>query len=113
MAKALFLIMSGADSPMKMELGITAAVRSLQANRYEDLKVIFFGPSEEYLTKIEGQVKSNFDLLLQSKAIDSACSNVAERANIKHELHKIGLNLMPAGERIAYYINKGYEVITF
>ncbi|PSO06871.1 hypothetical protein B9Q04_13840 [Candidatus Marsarchaeota G2 archaeon BE_D] len=113
MAKALFLIISGAEAPAKAELGIVAAARSVKAKRYEDLKVIFFGPSQEYLTRLTGTAKEHFEILLKEKAVDSACIAVAERMNITQQLESLGLELLPAGERIAHYVNQGYEVITF
>jgi hypothetical protein len=113
MAKTLFLIVSGNDSPAKAELGIVAAARSVRAKRYDDLKVIFFGPSQEYVTKLTGAAKEHFEELAKAKAVDSACVAVAERMNIKPQLEALGLTLLPAGERIAHYVNQGYEVITF
>jgi hypothetical protein len=113
MAKALFLIISGAEASAKADLGIVAAARSLKAKRYDDLKVIFFGPSQEYITRISGTVKEHFDVLLEGGAIDSACVNVAETLNLKPQLEALGLELLPAGERIAHYVNQGYEVISF
>jgi Uncharacterized protein conserved in archaea len=47
--KALFVIMSGDE---KMDLALTLAARSLDARRYEDLKVVFFGPSQERLLRL-------------------------------------------------------------
>lgn len=113
MAKALFLIMSGKEASAKADLGIISAARSLSAKRYDDLKVLFFGPSEEYITRLEGAVKEHFDILARNRAIDSACIAVAERAGIKQSLEQMGVSLLPAGERIAYYVNQGYEVISF
>jgi hypothetical protein len=113
MAKVLFLVMSGKEATAKADLGIISAARSLSAKRYEDLKVLFFGPSEEYITRLEGIAKEHFDILLKNRAIDSACVAVAERAGIKQSLEQLGLALLPAGERIAYYVNQGYTVISF
>lgn len=113
MAKALFLIVSGSEAPAKAELGIVAAARSIKAKRYDDLKVIFFGPSEEYITKLSGASKEHFEELVKAKAVDSACVAVAERMSVKPQLESLGLTLLPAGERIAHYVNQGYAVITF
>jgi len=41
--------------------------------RYDDLKVIFYGPGEEYLTSINGQDLENFSYLLKNGHVDSAC----------------------------------------
>lgn len=54
-----------------------------------------------------------FTELLQNKVIDSACIGVAQSMNIKPNLESLGLSLLPAGERVSYYVNQGYEVITF
>ncbi|PSN84094.1 hypothetical protein B9Q01_02400 [Candidatus Marsarchaeota G1 archaeon OSP_D] len=113
MAKVLFLIISGKEAPQKAELGIIVAARSVLAKRYEDLKVIFFGPSQEYITKLSGQAKEHFEILLKNRAIDSACVNIAQNMGIKPELEALGVELLPAGERIAHYVNQGYQVITF
>lgn len=113
MSKVLFLIMSGADSPAKAELGIISAVRSLKANRYEDMKVIFYGPSEEYITKISGESAENVKYLIDSKSVDSACVAIANRSGIDLKLKMMGVELSPFGERLAHYINNGYQVISF
>jgi len=47
--KVLFVIMSGDE---KMDLALTLAARSLDARRYEDLRVVFFGPSQERLLRL-------------------------------------------------------------
>jgi hypothetical protein len=51
--------------------------------------------------------------LIQNRVVDSACVGVAQAMNIKPQLENMGVSLMPAGERVAYYVNQGYEVITF
>ncbi len=113
MSKVVFLIMSGSDAPAKAELGIVSAVRSLKANRYEDLKVIFYGPSEEYITKLTGELADNVKYLIASKTVDSACIAIANRSGIELKLKTMGVALSPFGERLAYYINNGYQVISF
>ncbi|HLH85357.1 MAG TPA: DsrE family protein [Thermoplasmataceae archaeon] len=113
MAKALFLIMSGKESPERANIGIMSAARSAEAKRYEDLKVIFFGPSEEYIANLSGQPLEFLRKLQAMNLVDSACVGVAERYGMKDKLVSLGFQLAPAGERIAYYVNKGYEVISF
>lgn len=110
MSKVLFLIMSGDE---KFDLAMRMAYNSLKNKRFEDLKVIFFGPSQKRLTQLEGDTKNMFQEMLNSKAIDSACIGVAQNMNIKPNLESLGISLLPAGERVSYYVNQGYEVITF
>ncbi|MGC9191769.1 MAG: hypothetical protein ACP5GT_03830, partial [Conexivisphaera sp.] len=79
----------------------------------EDLKVIFFGPSEEYLADLSGQDAENLRFLVESGAVDSACISVAEKMGVKESLEKLGLRLYPAGEALSKYVNAGYQVVSF
>lgn len=110
MQKVLFLITSGDD---KFELGFRMSYNSYKYKRFEDVKVIFFGPSQKRLIELTDEFKMMFEEMLKEKVIDSACIGVAERMNLKPQLERLGLNLVPVGERVAYYVNQGYEVITF
>ncbi|MEM4944189.1 MAG: hypothetical protein QW214_06490 [Saccharolobus sp.] len=110
MPKVLFLIMS---DDMKFDLAMRMAYNSYKNKRFDDMKIIYFGPSQKKLTQLDGEIKNMFQELLQNKVIDSACIGVAQNMNIKPHLENLGINLLPAGERVAYYVNQGYEVITF
>ncbi len=111
--KVLFLIMAGRDLPGRLSAALAMAANSLKAKRYEDLKVIFFGPSEEYLGELSGQDAENLRYLIDSGAVDSACVSVAEKMGVKEKLAALGLRLYPAGEALSKYVNAGYQVISF
>ncbi len=111
--KVLFLIMAGRDLPGRLSAALAIAANSHRAKRYEDLKVLFFGPSEEYLGDLKGQDLENLRYLISSGAVDSACVSVAEKMGVKEKLQSMGINLYPAGEVLAKYLNAGYQVITF
>lgn len=111
--KVLFFIIAGDDCPERFSVGLTVAARSIMNQRYEDLRVLFFGPAEEHLTKITGNDLKNFKVLSNAGCVDSACIAVANAKNIKEQLTNMGINLIPTGERLAYFVNSGYQVITF
>lgn len=96
-----------------MDLALRMAAASVVNKRYEDLKIVFFGPSQERILHLEGQAKEDFDTLLKSGAVDSACINYAKGRGIDSELLRVRIDLKPAGERVAYYINNGYQVLVF
>jgi len=54
MVKVVFLIMSG---DQKMDLALRMAAASVANRRFEDLKIIFFGPSQERLLNLEGRLR--------------------------------------------------------
>jgi hypothetical protein len=60
MVKVLPLIMSGNE---KADLGMRFAYRSLEDNRFEDLKVIFFGPSQKRIVSYEDEMKKMLEEL--------------------------------------------------
>lgn len=105
--------MSGADSPAKADLGINSAARAIEHKRYDDLKVLLFGPSEEYVTKLSGRVQESFKKLIEAKAVDSACVFIAQNAGVEDQMKEIGIELQPFGERLSYFVNNGYQVISF
>jgi hypothetical protein len=110
MARVLILIMSGDE---KADLGVRFAYRSVEDKRFEDLKVIFFGPSQKRILSYEGEMRRMIEELRRRGAIDAACINVAKSLGIEKSLEDLGLNLVPVGNRIAYFLEKGYQVISF
>ncbi len=113
MKKVLFLLVSGSDSPEKAILGIITADHQFSSHRYEDVKVLLYGPSEKYVIQLDGMAKDSFDHLMKAGAIDSACIGVAKNYNISEQLTNMGLQLHPFGERLAKFVNDDYEIITF
>ncbi|MCY0851075.1 hypothetical protein [Sulfuracidifex metallicus] len=108
--KALFVIMS---DDLRFDAGVIVAYNSIKNKRFDDLKVMFFGPSQTRLTKLEGDTKKMVQELIQNKMVDSACVGIADMMKIRPDLEKMGITLMSAGDRIAYYLKEGYEIITF
>ncbi len=110
MVKVLLLIMSGDE---KADLGIRFAYRSVEDQRFEDLKVIFFGPSQKRILGYSGEMKNMLEDLRRRGAIDAACVGVAREFGIERHLEDLGLNLVPVGNRIKYFLEKGYQIISF
>ncbi len=110
MSKVLFLIMS---DDAKFDLAIRMSYSSFKNKRYDDVKVLFFGPSQKRLTQLDGDIKNMFNELIQNKIVDSACVGVAENMKIKTNLESLGISLMPASERVAYFVKEGYEIVSF
>lgn len=112
MAKVLFLLTSGKEAPEKASLALISASRQAKAKRYEDVRVLLFGPVEEYVTSLDGDAKEAFSELLKNGVIDSACVAVAKKYNVDQILLNLGVELSPFGERLAKYVNEGYTVIS-
>ncbi len=109
-AKILLIVVSGDD---KADLAIRFAYNSLLNERFEDIKIVFFGPSQKRILTYEGELKNMLNELRKRGVVDSACVNVAKSLGIDKSLEEQGLNLAPAGARISYFLDKGYVPITF
>lgn len=113
MTKLLYLVTSGDDAPQKFDLAINTALRMMDNKRFEDIKLLFLGPSESTLVKASGERLETIKKLINLGAIDSACVNFAKTMGIENELKLLGINEEPYGSRLAYYLDKGYSVVTF
>ncbi|MCL5681019.1 MAG: DsrE family protein [Candidatus Thermoplasmatota archaeon] len=113
MTKVLYLVLSGEDSPQKFDLAIISGLRSIENKRFEDLKLLFFGPSENMLAKAKGERAENIKKLIEMKAVDSACVAVAKNNGIENDLKLLGVSQEPYGARLAHFLSEGYAVVTF
>jgi hypothetical protein len=113
MAKVLFLMMTGKDSPERANLALMTISRQIKAGRYEDAKVLLYGPSEEFVANLDGDARDAFNEIVKAGALDSACVFIAKKFDVELKLQSMNVNLLPFGERLAHYVNNGYEVITF
>ncbi|MCL4333351.1 MAG: hypothetical protein M1290_05020 [Candidatus Thermoplasmatota archaeon] len=113
MTKILFLLVAGKDFPERANLALMMVSRQIKAKRYEDVKVLLYGPSEEFVAELQGDAKEAFNEIVKAGALDSACSFIAKKYDIELKLQSMNVTLLPFGERLARYVNEGYEVITF
>ncbi len=113
MVKVLFLLLSGKETPERTSMALMTIARQVKSGRYEDAKVILFGTSEEYVANLTGEARESFSEIVKAGALDSACSFVAKKYDIELKLQDMKVPLLPFGERLAHYVNSGYEVITF
>ena len=113
MAKVLFLLVTGKEAPERAKLAVMTASRQVKGGRYEDAKVLLYGPSEEYVTTLQGEEKEAFNEMVKTGLVDSACVGVAKMFGIEMRLQEMGVELLRFGERLAFFVNNGYEVITF
>ena len=113
MTKVLFLLMTGKEAPEKAYLSLLTVSRQIKAKRYEDAKVLLYGPSEEFVANLEGEGKEAFNEIVKAGAVDSACVFIAKKFDVELKLKSMSVDLLPFGERLAHYVNNGYEVITF
>ena len=111
MKKALFYIV--ASEKDRAAMGLTVARRAAEHERFSDVKVILQGESEKLLLDESPGIKDNVDYLIKNHHIDSACKFIAEKFTLTEPILKRGVELQPAGERLAALVNDDYVPIVF
>ncbi|MCL4334624.1 MAG: DsrE family protein [Candidatus Thermoplasmatota archaeon] len=113
MARILILISSGTGEKERALAGIMLA-RNLKAREIvEDVRVIFFGPSEKALASGDRDFLEQYKLLANAGIVASACVAIADSEGISNSLKDMGLILEPVSIPIARYASEGYQILTF
>ena len=112
-SKVLVILSSGKEARQKFSAGLMLAYFSATTKLYDDLKVVFHGPSEELLPELDREDSERLSFLLREGYVDSACIAIARNAGLSDALSSMGIKLMPSKDVIARYINAGYTVLVF
>jgi hypothetical protein len=110
MAKVVVTVVSDDE---KFDVAIAFVYRSWIHRRFDDVKLLFFGPSQKRLAKLDGDLMKMVNELAAAGVVDSACVRYAEGHGIAEELAKRGIKLAPYGERLATLLREGYLPLTF
>lgn len=111
MAKAV-VVVSSRDRE-KAALGVRWAAAAKRNGWVEDVKVLFFGPSEDLLAEGDEAVMTALKDLKDLGVEAIACRRFAEGKGYAGKLEERGVKVGFVGELIAKYMEEGYKVITF
>jgi len=110
MAKVVVTVVSDDE---KFDVAVTFVYRSWTHRRFDDIKLLFFGPSQRRLAKLDGDLMKMVNELAAAGVVDSACIRYAEIHGIADDLAKRGIRLASYGERLAVLMRDGYLPLTF
>lgn len=114
-ANLLVLISSGKEAIGKASTGMMYAINAKKNGWMDDVRLIFFGPSEELIANPD-ENDDFLDLLktaMETGISPMACKAVSEQKHITENLELKGIDMEYVGGIISAYIKKGYEVLTF
>lgn len=111
----LVIISSGEEAPDKALTGMMYALNAKKNNWIENVNMIFFGPSEKFIS--ESPPESRASQLLKN-AIEIgitpvACKAISDGNELTTSLQKLGFEVEYVGLTISSYIKKDYQVLTF
>ncbi len=113
MVKLFVIISSGMEAKQKAITGMMFAYNAKRRNMVEDMRLIFFGPSEEAIAEGDPDFMDYYRKLVEAGVTSTACIKIAEDSNISDSLKNLGLPLEPVASVITKYASDGYQIITF
>lgn len=113
--KLLVIISSGEEAMDKALTGMMYAMNVKKNNWLDDVKVIFFGPSERMIINAESdsQVGVFLKRLIEQGITPMACRAIAEGEDIIKGLSGLGIEVEYVGPLISSFIKNDYAIITF
>lgn len=111
--KMMFIISSGNEAREKALSGLRMAINIARSGSAADVKVMFFGPSEEMISKQDQVIDGLLSEATSTGLYRTACSFIAKNKNIERELEGKGITLEPAGKVLVEAMSQGYIPITF
>ncbi|RZD18034.1 MAG: hypothetical protein EVG15_08260 [Candidatus Acididesulfobacter diazotrophicus] len=114
-SKALIVILSGAENPVKVLLGLNMAWRTMNSGAFEDVKLIFVGQAEDFIAKTDDkEILEAYRQILNNNIMSHACVVIADAYGVTDILIGKKVIMVPsAGGCIAQLMSEGYQPMTF
>jgi hypothetical protein len=112
MADKVFVILSSQDPEVLLEVGFTYPYNTAVHGWMEDVKIIFFGPSEKLVinnTEVQARLKEALDAGIHVMA----CKWCSERMGITADLEALGIEVLYVGPVISDLLKDGWASLTF
>ncbi|QRF75470.1 DsrE/DsrF-like family protein [Thermoplasmatales archaeon] len=111
--RALIIISSGEEAREKAMTGIMYAVNAKKNNWLDDVRLMFFGPSEKLILSEDEEIRNSMEAIRKAGLVPTACKAIARNEDIEPKLIKNGVNVEYVGTTISNLIREGYSVLTF
>ncbi|KJE49225.1 MULTISPECIES: hypothetical protein [Acidiplasma] len=111
--KYLVVITSGLDQKDKMIVGMNFAKNTFRKKKADDVKVVFFGPSEKAFSSNDSDFLKLFSILKDLGIVTIACSGYSKAHDLDKAIMDLSTELEDVSETIPRYVDAGYTVMTF
>jgi hypothetical protein len=111
-ATKVFVILSTADREVALEAGLIYPLNAAKNKWMDEVKVIFFGPSEK-LAAFDSDIQGRIKELKESGVEVLACVWCAKRMNIVKNLEDTGIKVIGVGSIISQLLKDGWASLTF
>jgi hypothetical protein len=112
MANKVFAIITDTDREQALEVGLIYPMNCAKNKWLEEVKVIFFGPSEK-LAAFDKQVQGKIQEIKGYGVEVLACKWCSDRMGITSQLESQGITVVYVGPIISQLIKDGWAQLTF
>jgi hypothetical protein len=112
MANKVFAIITDADREQALEVGLVYPMNCAKNKWLDEVKVIFFGPSEK-LAAFDTQVQEMIRETKNCGVEVIACKWCSDRMGITKQLEAQGITVLYVGPLISQLIKDGWAQLTF
>ncbi len=112
MANKVFLVISSGDREVVKWPALTYALNAAKQKWMDEVKVIFFGPSEE-LAASDPEIQEKIKELQEAGVEVIACKACADAWNITGAIEEAGIGVVYVGSVISQLINDGWVSLTY
>ena len=112
MASKVFVLVSSPDREVALEVGLIYPLNAAKNGWMDEVKVIFFGPSEKVAAddaEVQGRIKE----LLDAGVEVLACKWCSDRMSITEKLEAVGVKVVYVGSIISDLLKDGWSSLTF
>jgi len=103
-SKLLVIIATGEKE--KALTGLMYARNALKLGWMEDVKIVFFGPSERLIVQDEQVLNEVKNIAVMGELF--ACKTISDRKGISGEVERLGVKVEHVGSIISNFIKDGY-----
>jgi hypothetical protein len=112
MANKVFAIITDSDREQALEVGLVYPTNCARNKWLDEVKVIFFGPSEK-LAAFDAEVQDRVRQMKSYGIEVLACKWCSDRMGITRELEAQGITVVGVGPLISQLIKDGWAQLTF
>ena len=112
MADKVFVVISSQDRGVVLEPGLLYPYNAATKGWMEQVKIIFFGPSEK-LAAADQQVQDRIKEAMSTGIQVMACKHCSDGFGVTEALEALGLDVIYVGGVISQLLKDGWASLTF
>ena len=112
MPSKVFALVCSGDREVALEVGLVYPLNAAKKGWMDEVKVIFFGPSEKVVAN-DAEVQARVKEVLEQGVEVLACKWCSDRMGITEKLEAVGIKVEYVGSIISDLLKEGWASLSF